>query len=198
MHAAHGCAHDQAQVVHAQAFGHQLVLGGDHVVIDVAGEPGVQAVGRLGGLPVAQGVGEDDVVARRIQQPARREQHPGEHRIEELAPRAAGAVDDQHRIGHVAGGVAARRPQGEVVQPHFRQGLAGAEVEIAGDVVALVGAGRIGVLGQGGSGEGEGEPEGGGETDQQGHGCSPSHRVRAQPRPSPTTGQFGDPLRELD
>ena len=33
------------------------------------------------------------------------EQHVGELRREELAARAAGAVQDQHRVGDVAGGV---------------------------------------------------------------------------------------------
>ena len=73
-----------------------------------------------------------------IEQPARHEQHAGELRPDELLPVAAGAVQDQHRVGHVAPRVALRLAQRGVMQPQLRQGLAGLEVEIAGDEVAFL------------------------------------------------------------
>jgi hypothetical protein len=61
---------------------------------------------------------------------ARREQHVREQRIHQRVRVAAGAMQQQHRVVHVAGGVAVRRAEGEVVQLEFRQRLIAAKVEV--------------------------------------------------------------------
>ncbi len=111
-------------MVHAQALGEQLVLGLDHVVVVVVWEVRVQAVGGLGRLAVADAVGEHDEIARRVEQAAGREQHLRELRPDEVLALAAGAVQDHHRIDHMAGGVAPRGPEGGVVNPELGQALA--------------------------------------------------------------------------
>ncbi len=138
LHAAHGGADDQAQVVDAEALGQQLVLGQDHIVVVVFGEPGVQPVRGLGRLPVADGVRDDDVPARHIEQPARGEQHAGELGPDEGLAGSACAVQDDHRIGDAPRRIARRLAEGAIVHPQLGQGLAGAEMEVADDVVALL------------------------------------------------------------
>ena len=78
LHAAHGIADHEAQVLHAQALGHQAVLREHHVVVVVAREFRAQAVGGLGRFPGAERVGQDDVVAARVERLARPEQLAGE------------------------------------------------------------------------------------------------------------------------
>ena len=60
LHAAHGGAEDEAEVVDVEAVGEHGVLAGDHVVVVVLGEVHAEAVGGLGGLAVADVVGEDE------------------------------------------------------------------------------------------------------------------------------------------
>ena len=67
MHAAHGSAEDQAQMIDAEALAEQLVVRGDHVVVVVLRKMRVQSVAGLRGLSVADAVGKDDEVARRVQ-----------------------------------------------------------------------------------------------------------------------------------
>ncbi len=69
------------------------------------------------------------------------EEDVGEGGIEERVGVAAGAVEQKDGVVDVAGRVAMRGAEGEVVELEFGEGFAGAEVEVAGDVVA----GRAGV-----------------------------------------------------
>ncbi len=141
MHAAHGGADDQPRVIDPQASGQQQVLGLDHVVIVVVREAGVQAVGRLGRLPVADAVREDDVVAADVEQGARPEQHARELRPDEVMPLPAGAMQDHDGVDHMTRRIAAWRAEGGVVDPQFRQALARVETEVVDHEVAFVGRG---------------------------------------------------------
>ena len=102
VHAAHRRAHDQAQVIHAEAFGEQAVLRLDHVGVAVVRELRAQPVAGLGGFAVADAVGQHDEVLRRVERLARAEQLARELRPQELRAAAAGAVADEHRIAHDA------------------------------------------------------------------------------------------------
>src|SRR6185295_6497991 len=67
----------------------------------------------------------------------RREQHAGKLRAQELMPVAAGAVQDQNRIGHIAMAVALRLAERGVMQAQIGQQLAGAELEVVDDEIAF-------------------------------------------------------------
>ena len=138
LHAAHGGAEDEAQVIDVQAVGEHGVLGGDHVVVVVVGEVHAEAVGGLAGLAVADVVGEDDEVFGDVEGLAGAEEDVGEDRVEEGVSVAAGAVEEEDGVIDVAGGVAVRRAEGEVVEFELRDGLAGAEVEVRDDVGAVL------------------------------------------------------------
>ena len=74
VHPAHGRAHHQAQVVHAQPLGYEPVLRFDHVDVAVTGEFGAQAVTRFARSAVADVVGQDDEVLRGVERLPRAEQ----------------------------------------------------------------------------------------------------------------------------
>jgi hypothetical protein len=58
VHAAHGGAQEQSQVVDMQALGQQHILCRNHVVISVFRKPNVHAIARLKKLPVTDAVGQ--------------------------------------------------------------------------------------------------------------------------------------------
>ena len=89
VHAAHGGAHDEAEVIDFQAFGEQLVLRPHHVAVAVLGEAHVQAVARAAGFAVADAVGEDDEVGRGVEELAGAEELAGELLAEKAAAVAA-------------------------------------------------------------------------------------------------------------
>ena len=76
VHRAHRGPEDQAQMVDLQPISEQRVLRADHVVVGVVGEPRMEAVAWLARFAVADAVGQDDEIARRIEQLARPEQLP--------------------------------------------------------------------------------------------------------------------------
>ena len=115
----------------AEALLEQPVLRVDHVGVVVPGEFRFQAVGGLGRFAVADTVREDDEVPVGVERLAGPEQLSGEGRRQHAGRRARRAVQDQHGL---AGGLADRR----VVQAKLRHDLAGVELEIAGDPVALL------------------------------------------------------------
>ena len=69
------------------------------------------------------------------------EQLAGKPAPHELRAGPAGAVHDQHRVGHHALRVPDRRAVGAIVHPQLRQRLAGGEPEVPEDVVAFGGRG---------------------------------------------------------
>src|SRR5438132_4182510 len=67
MHAAHGGAHQQTEMVDLQSVGKQKVLQVNHVIVGIVRKLGVQAVAGLGGVTMPYVVGKDDEIAARIQ-----------------------------------------------------------------------------------------------------------------------------------
>src|SRR5690348_1538453 len=102
VHAAHGGAGDEAEVVDAEAFGEQQVIGSHHVVVIVFGKFHAQAVAGLGGFSVTDGVAEDDEVFAGVEELTGAEEFAGINGSEELAAGAAGAVHDQNGVGDAA------------------------------------------------------------------------------------------------
>ena len=131
VHAAHRIADHQAQVADAEALLEQAILGVDHVGVVVPGEFRLEAVGGPGRFAVADAVREDDVVLGGVERLAGPEQLAGEGGRQHAGRRARRAVQHQHRL---AGGLADRR----VVQAKLGHDLAGVELEIARDPVALL------------------------------------------------------------
>ena len=119
LHAAHGGAEDEAEVIDVEAFGEHGVLGGDHVVVVVLGEVHAEAVGGFGGLAVADVVGEDEEVLCDVEGLAGAEEDVGEDGVEEGVGVAAGAVEEEDGVVGVAGGVAMGFAEGEVVEVQF-------------------------------------------------------------------------------
>src|ERR1700685_371157 len=111
-------------MIDVQVLGQQSVLRAHHVLIVVLREVSMQAVARLARGAVPDGVREDDVVARRIEQLSLAEQHPGEPRREKAAARAAGTVEEQHGVRYTAMLVATGLAQGREMQAQLRQCLA--------------------------------------------------------------------------
>src|SRR3954465_4156412 len=90
VHAAHGGAHHQPQMIYAQALGQEPVLSLDHVQIAVVWEFGMEAVARLARLAVADAIGGNDVILCDVQWLSRIKQLPGEFGTRELAAAASG------------------------------------------------------------------------------------------------------------
>src|SRR5205807_8644053 len=101
-----------------------------HVAIAVVRKARPQAVARLRRASVADPVRQDDEVLRRIQQLAGPEKCAGKGLSEELPTGAGSPVQDEH-------GWRALGPEGPVVQPQLREGLARGEAELPQDEVAL-------------------------------------------------------------
>jgi len=73
---------------------------------------------------VTDTVGKDDVVLGRIQQSARHEKLVGKLGAQKLSPCTAGTMQDHHRIGDPAAGVALWFAEGGVVKPQLGKDLA--------------------------------------------------------------------------
>ncbi len=128
-------------MVHAQTVLEQFMLRRDHVIVVVLRKVRVQAVARLAGFSVADVVGKDDEVTRRVEELPGPEEDIGELWREELMTRAARAVKNQDGIGDFAGRVFLGPAEGCVVQAEFGERLARLEVEVVCSVVAFGGRG---------------------------------------------------------
>src|SRR6516165_8234063 len=62
MHAAHGIADDEANMVQTETLGEQAILRVNHVGVIVFGEFRFQTIGRLQAFAVSDAVGDDDVI----------------------------------------------------------------------------------------------------------------------------------------
>ena len=117
-------------MIDVEALDQHGVLGGDHVVIVVLREVHAQAVGRLARFAVADVVGQNDVELRDIERLAGPEKHVGKDRVEQGMGIAAGAVEQQDCVISVAGCIAVRLAQSQVVQLQLGEGFTAAEVEV--------------------------------------------------------------------
>ena len=95
---------------------------------------------------MADVVGEDEEVFGDVEGLAGAEEDVGEDGVQERVGVAAGAVEEEDGVVDVAGGVAVRRAEGEVVELELGEGFAGAEAEVLDGVGAVLG----GPLGGGG------------------------------------------------
>jgi hypothetical protein len=137
VHAAHRVADHEPEMLDAEPFGEQPIMRIDHVLVIILREHRLHAVRRLRRFAVADAVGNDDVVFRRIERLAGAEQFAAEIRRQHAGRRAARAVQHQHRLP-------ARLADRGVVQPQLGHRLAGVEFEIPGDPVALFRRGIVG------------------------------------------------------
>ena len=119
-----------------QAFGHQPVLRGDHVVVIVARKLRAHAVRRLGRFPWPMASGRMMKYLVASSGWPGPNSSPAKAGVSMLAPEPVGAVQDQHGL---AGGLA----DGPVVQAQLRHRLAGVEAEVARDPVAFLGRGIV-------------------------------------------------------
>jgi hypothetical protein len=136
VHAAHRIADHEPQVLYAESFLDQAVLRVDHVLVIVFRKRRLHAVGRLRRFSVADAVGNDDVVFRRIQRLAGAEQLAREARRQHARRRAARTVQHQHRL-------TGRLADGGIMKAQFRHRFAGVEFEIFCDPVALLRRGVV-------------------------------------------------------
>ena len=82
-------------------------------------------------------VRKNDKVASRIERLARTEQDACKLRLEKLMPGAACSVKDEHGVGGTPMRVLNRFAKRGVVQPQFRQRLAGMKLEIVNYKIAF-------------------------------------------------------------
>ena len=144
VHRPHRGAEHETEVRHLQAVNEHRVLRANHVVVGVLRKARVQTVAWLAGFSVADAVGQDDEIARRIEDLAGAEQFTAEGLRQERRAGAAGAVENHHGVPDDARGISLRSPDRPIVEVEGRQRLAGAEPEIAGDEIAFGRRGKVG------------------------------------------------------
>src|SRR6266702_683715 len=137
MHVVYGCVHDEPQVIDVEAFGNQAKMRRDHVVVVILREARVEAVAGLRGFSVADAVGKNDEIARRVEKLAGTEELSCELRLKELPPGAAGAAKDQDGVRDPSLRVAGGFPERHVVQAQLGHSFPRAKLELADDVIAL-------------------------------------------------------------
>jgi hypothetical protein len=139
LHAAHGGAEDEAEVIDVKAVDEHGVLGGDHVVVVVLREVHVEAVGGFAGFAVADVVGEDDEVFGDVEGLSGSEEDVGEGWVHQGVGVAASAVEEEDSIIDVAGGVAMEFAEGEVMELEHGERFSAAELEALDDVGSVLG-----------------------------------------------------------
>ena len=117
-----------------KAFEEHLVLRADHVVVVVVREVHLQAVGGLGAIALADVVGEDEEVPGDVERLAGTEEDVGEDGVQQRVALATGAVQQKDGVIHVAGGIAMRSTEREVVESELGKRFASAEAEVMRDV----------------------------------------------------------------
>jgi hypothetical protein len=142
MHAAHGRAENEPQVIHPEPFRQQPVVTQNHVVVVVLREVRMQAVAWLRGFSVANAIGKNEKLARA-------EKLTGKLRLLKLLAAAAGAVKNQNGVRHAALRVARWLPQNRVVKPQFRKRFSRLELEILDGEIALLCCWLVLLRGQG-------------------------------------------------
>src|SRR3984893_19507401 len=108
---------------------------------------GVHPIARLARFSVTHVVRKDDEIAAGIEQLTGPKQHIGKLWSKKLAPGTAGAVQDEHGIGHFALGVPLWLAKAHVVQPEFGESFARFEMEVAAHIIAFLGRSVGGWLG---------------------------------------------------
>src|SRR5580704_5913790 len=96
---------------------------------------------------MADAVGKNNEVARRIEKLAWTKEYAGKLRREKLLPGAAGSVKNEHGVGRVSRSILHRLAQSRVMQTQLRQRFAGTKLKIVNDEVAFRGRGADWLLG---------------------------------------------------
>jgi hypothetical protein len=131
MHAAHGCAEYETQMIYAQAMLKKIVLCTDHVIVIVLREMGVEAIAWLTGFAVAKVVRNDDEIARRIEELAGPEQNSGKDWAEECLGTPTSAMKNENRVCDSSGGVPIGPAESVVMHAQFRKLFPGVEAKVA-------------------------------------------------------------------
>jgi hypothetical protein len=79
---------------------------------------------------MADVIRENDEVVSGIEQLSRAEELPGKLRPEELSAGASRTMHDQNGVDDLPGAIPSNAPEGPVMKPEFRQGLATREMEV--------------------------------------------------------------------
>jgi hypothetical protein len=137
MHAAHGSAHHEPQMIYSEALSKQAMLGFHHVGVTVLRKLCAQPVARLRGLSVADAIRQHDEITTRVEQLARTKQLARELRTDELRAAAASAVADQYGIPDDAVRILLRFAQGAIVDAQLWQRRAAGKLKVAKDDVAF-------------------------------------------------------------
>ena len=137
VHGPHRGTQHKAQVVYLEPLGDQTVLRLYHVSVRVGGELGMEAIGRLRALAVADSVGQDQEIFFGIQCLAGVEELVGEPVGQEPAATARGPVENQNGVCRVSFGIPLELANGTVVNVEFRQFFTGREWEVGNPEIAL-------------------------------------------------------------
>src|SRR5690348_7606852 len=97
------------------------MLRRDHVPVAVPREAGAEPVAGLARAPVADRVGQDEVVAAGVERLPLAEELAGELRPEEVRPAAGRPMEDQDRIADGPMPVPPRLTEGAIVEPELGQ-----------------------------------------------------------------------------
>ena len=124
MHAPHGGAHDETQMVDAQVFRQQPVLGRHHVGIAILREARMIAVTGLARASMTDPVRQDDVVPAAVEQLAGAEQLARIGGRQERPSAASRAMQHHDRIADGPAGIFPGRPQRGVVDAQVLEHLA--------------------------------------------------------------------------
>src|SRR6185312_16244944 len=130
----------------------EAMLRRDHVSVTIAREAAAEPVAGLARAPVADRVGEDEVVAAGVERLTLAEELARELGPEEVRPAAGCPMEDKDRIADGPMPVPARLTEGAIVEPELGQALTRGEAVVAHHEVPF---GRRGVVGRDGRGIGE-------------------------------------------
>ncbi len=118
-------------------FLQQSMLSLDHVAIAVLRKARAQAVAGLAGFAVADAVGQDDEIFRRVQHSAGTKQSLGEVGAQKVSAAAARAMHDEHGILRLALRITLQLTDRAVMQSQLGQDFVRLEPEILDDDVAF-------------------------------------------------------------
>src|SRR5262245_42416900 len=124
-------------MIHLEPFGQQSVLRRDHVVVGVTRKSRAQAAAGLRRLAVADAIGQDDEILRRVEHLPGAEEPASELVRQKARARAPRAVQDENGVARDARSVALQLAYRAVMQLQFGQRLSAVEFEIADDEIAL-------------------------------------------------------------
>lgn len=143
MHSSHRRAHDQSEMIHSESVGQQSILRFDHVEVTIMRQFCVHPIAWLTRFSVTDPVGQDDEKFRRVEWLIFSKKFARELRPDELRSAPGCPVQDQHRVRRFALGIFIHLAKRAIMNPQFRQRLAGSKSEIADYVISFCRRGII-------------------------------------------------------